>query len=89
MASFPTCANPNGEEEVGDAGGKHGEGKTLNMETWGTWKHEEQGKHGEGDETSCCNDCTEDCHSTATVFVHKAARDGSWKVKNKADSSPQ
>ena len=33
MASFPTCANPDGEEEVGDAGGKHGEGKTLDMET--------------------------------------------------------
>ena len=58
MASFPTCANPDGEEEVGDAGGKHGEGKTC-----------------------CCDDCTENRHSTATVFVHKAARDGSWKVK--------
>ena len=54
MASFPTCANPDGEEEVGDAGGKHGEGKTC-----------------------CCDDCTENRHSTATVFVHKAARDGS------------
>ena len=53
-----TCANADREEEVGDGGGKHGQGKT-----------------------SSSYDCPDDRHRAATVLVHKAARDRSWKSR--------